>query len=396
MLGVLRKNAIKLIVLIRGEAFWHTPLIFIRSNRMKQYILLFIILLCLYSCQQAERGLMQINAAEDYENIAEVNLSEVVESLEYIQLETDTTCIIGRNPEFYVTKDYVVSIDGNRCLQFSRKDGKFVCEVLHRGQDDTGYKSSLRGGNVALIEETGELMLKGWKTNEVVIHSLSTGEKRTLKLHGESPSVAPLDAETFVSASLNVLGNEPYTMFLYNKGEAIDSIANTQLFDNPENVVLIITNDDFFYRHAGKTYYKNMTNDTLYHVDLQGKHPYAVFMLGNKAVTMEMRYKPDLFRNLQPLQINRITDGNDAIFYLIRQGKETFQMIYNKANGRGGRIEDKGLKNDIDGKVDLWPYRITKDNEYIFVVDPTTLNDNELTNLGIDAEDNPVIVIGKK
>lgn len=339
---------------------------------------------------------MQINTAEDYENIAEVNLSEVVESLEYIQLETDTTCLIGRNPEFYVTKDYVVSIDGNRCLLFSRKDGKFVREVLHEGQDDTGYKSTLRGGNVALIEETNELMLKGWKTNEVVIYSLNTEARKTLNLHGETPSIAPLGADAFVSASLNVLGNEPYTMYMYNKGEATDSIANIQLFENPENVVLIITNDDFFYRHAGRTYYKNMTNDTLYHVDLQGKHPHAVFLLGDKAVTLEMRYKPDLFRNMQPLQVNRITEDNDAIFYLIRQGKETFQIIYNKTNGKGGRIEGKGLKNDIDSKVDLWPYRITKDNEYIFVVDPTTLNDNELTNLGIDAEDNPVIVIGKK
>ena len=69
--------------------------------------------------------------------------------------------------------------------------------------------------------------------------------------------------------------------------------------------------------------------------------------------------------------------------------------MHNKANGKGFHIERKGLKNDIDGKVDLWPYRITKDNEYIFVIDPTTLEDDELAKLGIDAEDNPVIVIGQ-
>ena len=362
---------------------------------MKKLFVVGLVALSLWNCQNPERGVMQINVESDLQTTAMTNLSDVVKNLEYIRLQTDTTCLIGRNPEFYITKDYVISIDGNRCLLFSRKDGKFVREVLHKGQDDTGYKSTLRGGNVALIEETDELMLKGWKTNEVVIYSLNTEAKRTLNLHGESPSVAPLDAETFVSASLNVLGNEPYTMYLYNKGEAIDSIANTQLFENPENVVLIITNDDFFYRHAGKTYYKNMTNDTLYHVDLQGKHPHAVFQLGDKNVTLEMRYKPDLFRSMQPLQVNRITEGDDAIFYLIRQGKETFQMMYNKANDKGFRIGGKGLKNDIDGRVDLWPYRINKNQDYIFVIDPTTLEDNELANLGIDAEDNPVIVIGQ-
>ena len=75
----------------------------------------------------------------------------------------------------------MISIDGNRCLLFSRKDGKFVREVLHKGQDDTGYKSTLRRGNVALIEETDELMLKGWKTNEVVIYSLNTEAKMLIK-----------------------------------------------------------------------------------------------------------------------------------------------------------------------------------------------------------------------
>ena len=362
---------------------------------MKKIFVVGLIALSLWNCQNPERGVMQINVEKDLQTMTKANLSDVVKNLEYIRLQTDTTCLIGRNPEFYVTKDYVVSIDGNRCLLFSRKDGKFVREVLHEGQDDTGYKSTLRGGNVALIEETNELLLKGWKTNEVVIYSLNTEARKTLNLHGETPSVAPLGADAFVSASLNVLGNEPYTMYMYNKSEATDSIANTQLFENPENVVLIITNDDFFYRHAGKTYYKNMTNDTLYHIDLQGKHPHAVFLLGDKAVSLEMRYKPDLFRSMQPLQVNRITEENDAIFYLIRQGKETFQMMYNKANGKGFRIEGKGLKNDIDGKVDLWPYRITKDNEYIFVIDPTTLEDNELDKLSIDAEDNPVIVIGQ-
>ena len=362
---------------------------------MKKIFVVGLIALSLWNCQNPERGVMQINVEKDLQTMTKANLSDVVKNLEYIRLQTDTTCLIGRNPEFYVTKDYVVSIDGNCCLLFSRKDGKFVREVLHEGQDDTGYKSTLRGGNVALIEETNELMLKGWKTNEVVIYSLNTEARKTLNLHGETPSVAPLGADAFVSASLNVLGNEPYTMYMYNKGEATDSIANTQLFENPENVVLIITNDDFFYRHAGRTYYKNMTNDTLYHVDLQGKHPHAVFLLGGKAVTLEMRYKPDLFRSMQPLQVNRITEDNDAIFYLIRQGKETFQMMYNKDNGKGFRIEGKGLKNDIDGKVDLCPYRITKDNEYIFVIDPTTLEDDELAKLGIDAEDNPVIVIGQ-
>ena len=363
---------------------------------MRKQVLVCLVLLCLFGCQQAGRGVLQINAAEDFGKTVKVNLSGTVGSLEYIQLETDSACIIGRNPEFYVTRKYVISIDGNRCLLFSRKDGRFVREVLHKGQDDTGYRSTLRGGNVALIEETDELMLKGWKPNEIVIQSLDTEAKRTLFLHGETPTMAPLGADAAVSASLIVLGNEPYSMYLYNQGEVTDSIANGQLFENPENVVLIITNDDYFYRHAGKTYYKNMTNDTLYHIDFQGKHPHAVFMLDGKGVSLEMRYKPDLFRDLQPLQVNRITEDSDAIFYLIRQGKETYPMLYDKASGKGFRLEGNGLTNDIDGKVDLFPIRITKDNEYIFVVAPTTMEDDELANLGIDAEDNPLIVIGKK
>ena len=35
----------------------------------------------------------------------------------------------------------------------------------------------------------------------------------------------------------------------------------------------------------------------------------------------------------------------------------------------------------------------TSDNKYIFEVEPTTLEDYEFVKLGIDAEDNPMIVI---
>ncbi len=38
----------------------------------------------------------------------------------------------------------------------------------------------------------------------------------------------------------------------------------------------------------------------------------------------------------------------------------------------------------------------TSDNKYIFEVEPTSLGDDELANLGIGAEDNPVVVIGRK
>lgn len=362
----------------------------------KGCLLLASLLLCGCISHRADK-LAEIDVANDLYHKGTMPLSSVVNSLEYIKLQTDSSCLIGRSPEFYVTADYVVAIDNQRCLLFSRKNGRFVREVLHKGQDDTGYKSTLRQGNVALIEETGELMFQGWQPGLISIHSLESGQLRSLQLHGEVPSIAPLGKDAFVSAESNMMGNAPYSMYFYEEGQAVDSIANSQTFDNLEGNLLFLTNDDFFYRYAGGTYYKNATNDTIYQVDLRGKHPHAVFRLGDKVITLEMRHKVELYKNNDELcQIVKIMEDDQNIYYQTRHHRDTQRLVFKKTDGKGFCLEKNGLANDIDGKVDLWPHRISLDGEYLFVIDPTTISEDELTKLGTGEEDNPVIVIGRK
>ncbi len=364
---------------------------------MRKIFAICIFALSLLGCQQAEKGLMLINTINDYYKIESVKLTDAVKSLEYIHLQTDSTCLIGNDPEIYVTNDYVISLDSKHCFLFSRKDGKFIREVLHKGTDANGYLSTLRGGNIAFIEESNELMFQGITPNTIDIYSLKTDTKRIWHIHGLAPTMAPMGSDAFVSVNRNLFGNNPISMYLYNNDQAVDSLANTQMFESKENSLIVITNDDFFYRHAGKTYYKNMTNDTLYHVDLQGIHPHAVFLQGEKAMTVEVRQQAELFRNNQVLfQIFNIAEDKDAIYYQLKHQKKVSHLIYKKSDGTGYRVEGEGFENDIDGIADMWPHRIMQNKEYVFVIDPSTLKKDALTKLNAKADDNPVIVIGHK
>ena len=352
------------------------------------------------SCyEKSDYDIIEINPLENLNKSENISIKEILGQLdlEYTVLETDTSCLIGRNPEFYVTSDYIISMDKNRCLLFSRKSGSMIREILHKDQDDTAYRNTLRGGNVALIEETEDILFEGLKPNELLIYSLKNGTKQTLQLHGHTYTVAPIGPISFVSATRNVLGNDSHTMFLYDNEQVVDSIPNTQMFDNSENALVIFNNDDYFYRYAGVTYYKNVTNDTIFQVNMQGKHPHAVFHTEGKGVSLDMRKHVELFRqNDEILQIYSIVENKDFIFYQTRQGKQFYKLIHNKSNRTSHLIAGTGLKNDIDGVADLWPYRITKNNEYVFIMDPASLDENTLLKLGVDSERNPIIVIGKK
>lgn len=72
-----------------------------------------------------------------------LHLSEIADSVSYVAIQTDSTCLVGAHDRFQLTRDNII-IFGEKCLLFNR-DGVFVRTIGKKGKGPGEYASSFGG-----------------------------------------------------------------------------------------------------------------------------------------------------------------------------------------------------------------------------------------------------------
>lgn len=105
---------------------------------------IFALLLLLPSCNRTQQTseINQIDIAEGIEKLAELKVSDLGKTIQYIPLETTDSCLIGDFPEVKLLDDKIMIHNGKQCLLFDKQTGKFICSVGHRGDDPEAYNST--------------------------------------------------------------------------------------------------------------------------------------------------------------------------------------------------------------------------------------------------------------
>ena len=93
--------------------------------------------------------------------------------------------------------------------------------------------------------------------------------------------------------------------------------------------------------------------------------------------------------------INNLMEDADYIYYTVMHKEEAYNLVHRKASGKGGVLKE-GFLNDIDGGINLFPDHITDSGEYVFVINPAFLSEEDLAKCQVNEDDNLVIVIGRK
>ena len=112
---------------------------------MKTTILFACIILTLSSCINQEKDVSKIKTIDiesSMQNLMKLKVSDFGKTIRYIPLETTDDCLIGNNPIVKVLKNHIVVEVNQRCLLFNKKDGSFISEIGHTGQDPEAYTSS--------------------------------------------------------------------------------------------------------------------------------------------------------------------------------------------------------------------------------------------------------------
>lgn len=320
-------------------------------------------------------------------------LSDVIKTLEYVPLETDSNSLVADNFKVALFDKDIAVISKRKILLFDRKSGKFNKEILHWGRDPQAYASTMIGGGIVANEKAGYLFIKEWNKN-VSAYYIYTGERKQIPV-GSIKSIAYTDDYSFVTTAFNFNGKQKNKMRFYENKQLTDSVPNSWLFELKSDAMAVIDNDEIFYRANNRTYFKDATNDTVFMVT-DTITPAFVFQSSNLP-QIELREHPEtMAQKMKDMYcISNIMEDTNYIYYTIRYKEQMYYLIYNKASGEGGTLKE-GFINNIDNGVNLYPDHITDLGEYVFVLNPASMSEEDLVKCNLKEDDNPMIIIGKK
>ena len=353
-----------------------------------------LVALSIASCtEQEEMICVDVNQAMNTSLFR--NLSGVVKTLEYVPLETDSNSLVPGKFKIALFEKDIVMISNRRILLFDRVTGKFKNEVLHWGREPGGYANAMVGKGMTFNEKEGYLFLKEWG-NYISTYHVYTGDRKQFSTMGSIKSVAYTDDDSFVTTAFNYDGKHKVKMWMYDDYECVDSIPNHWTFDLKNDGMTIIDNDEIFYRSDNRTYFKDATNDTVF-VVTDTLMPAFVFTPSSCLPQIELREHPELLyqKMIEKYFVNNIVEDDACIYYTVAHEGKTYYLVYDKASGEGGVLKE-GFINDIDNGVNLFPEHITERGEYVFVLNPASMSEEELAKCKLKEDDNPMIVIGKK
>lgn len=354
-----------------------------------------ISILCVFllSCSN-ENKKISIDIDKEFSKEARLKLSDIISSIEYIALETDTNCLVEQNFGVLLFSKEIVVINKRKCLLFDRATGKFIKEILHRGNDPEGYNSTMLGKGLLGNENDEYLFLREWNGN-ISTYSYQTGERLQIP-YEDYGAIAYLDKNKFVTTALNLDGKQRVKMWIYDNYNCVDSISNNQTFELKSNAIAFFYNEEIFYRSGGNTFYKYHVNDTVYQIKENRLIPEYEFISSNSP-NLEMREHPERMGELMKecFVVEQIVEDDTYIMYSIAHEGEKYHLIHNKKSEEGGIVKG-GIINDIDNGINPWIDHITDKGEYVFVINPSSLDDDDLKKYNIKEDDNPLIAIGYK
>jgi hypothetical protein len=381
-------------------------------------IAFFLSQLILFSCeseQSAENVIKMSNA-----QIQALYMSDYFESIEYIPLETKDDCLIGIDPVFYFTADFIIAISPRRersCHLFDRHTGKFIRKIGNVGNGPRDYLEILSG---SIVNEQKKTISFG-RGDRLIEYSLTDGVAIPVSTRAPlsfSNKLAYISNDIWAVGLTNPMGNNPNEIIFFNREEIIDSIPNQHPFTLKSNMIDTNTNEILFYSYDNSVYYKNFFNDTIFKiVDRKMKPEWVFDMLTLTPRLFQLREDPrEMYNEIEKFQLlTKILETDENLFFDISYQKQKQFYLFDKKDYQLTELEHGKFINDMDGGLAFWPTYTNRNQEIASVYQAFVLKDEMKNNntteesvknvlefrklrtlaSQIDEEDNPIVVIAK-
>lgn len=402
------------------------------------YLLTTWIFLLLISCStnQEQKQDSTINISSSVGKYEVLNLSDYVESIEYIPLEVNDSILITKIEQIaYENETFVI------------KDGYYSCKVFDRHGKYTQSLGSIGQGPdefivirmVDVIPQTKNVFLNA-SPDKLFLYNLVNGELlerikslRSLDVPFTSINTKYLSPNIFIADICNYLDTEnAYATFRYdgNKTEIINIYKNPFLltkelegFSSHERAIM------YRYQNQVRTY--KTINDTVYSFNQDASREIAfIFDFGKYRTPTEWLFEARPRKTGDYIHVHNILESDKYLFLeflFLESAPEPFEYIkefsdrsivainknvygiYSKESGELKLMKQPikkqlGFHNDIDDGFAIWPSYISSTNQLIsFCTAEEFLNHfNKISNPSeqirkvlskIDEDSNPVVMI---
>lgn len=362
-----------------------------------------------------------------FEASEEINLSEFVDSIIYIKLQTDSICVLGRLHDIIIREKYIYASDISQQILFVfDKNGKYITKLDKRGKGPDEY---LRMSGVFIDD------------NEEFIELINSSGKNSI-LKYSNITFKLIEKRPIINISSNSCirhANSYYFATQQNENIINDKPTNANLIIIKENRVVklfdknIITNHSSFSPYL-ESFIKNDKNElfvsivydnTFYRIEDLSVHPairidFGKFgidnSIGNKPLTEQLKYVKKI-NGLASFPVLNLNNSEIMSFsYGFKQDikermfKDSDYRQYIKLKKNNKTFHTKVIKNDLSGfpaevhlnttyhniSHDIWykdylvdiilPYKLFSNGEKRMMT-------NEIGEINI--EDNPIIILMK-
>ena len=367
--------------------------------------------------------IIRINPKSQYKG--ELLLSDIIDSIMYIPLETNENCMLGTIRGYFICSENYILFDNtdNKKYLFSRS-GKYIAQIGNVGPGPEEYL--YYGSDIAHIDE---------KNSQVIIVTSHPRRLMYYDFNGNFLESIPIPFDNLIGSieyyNSNIynfyimkeanMGKAPYTYTILDTAFNIltQKIKPIQFSRKSETFAFPATPSFSQYMYNNRVHImENMLNDTLYEINNYFSFmPKYIINLGKYSVTTDIR-SYDALSFLKEINnrvmLRSIFETDDYLFIIYEYQGKRIPVYFNKKNNKIYQMKNSlsGIPNDYDGGLDFWPlYQNNK--ELITFYDAYQLVEHKKSNKyslkgtkesltrfnhlvrNLEPDDNPVMVIVK-
>ena len=342
-----------------------------------KYLLSISLCQFLLSCSgntKQERFLVTVNMESCFKQEQMMNISEIADTVEYLELKTPDNLIISRIWDVVQADDcwLVRSISG--ISKFTR-DGQWIQQIGKNGQGPGEY-ISIHGFDYDSVRK--EVIIADQK--QLLFYDLDGNYLYNIKNEDDYFYNIAVTDTVYWTTSLGI-HIEKYQAYAFNRD--YDTLS---VYPNPNYGIQSKNTDGIyfshsrwdreFYRYNGDLYLKSQTsNDTIFRLEQTKKEPYIVLDLGKHKLPMEYEYWYSAEDNDryggEYWGVASVAEDDRYLFALAkRRGPHDYEdddkryLVYDKISDIGFTAKSDReimLKDDILGGSAIWPRFITQD-----------------------------------
>ena len=412
-----------------------------RKNNIISNVLLILLFFLTVSCDNKKEALLHnvITLESTVGKYNLLNLSDYIEDIKYIPLETNDSVLIGKGVNIIYENEKIFTRSVAGCYLFDNK-GVFCCEIGNRGQGPDDY---LLIANTFIFEKDIYLLdLLGNKLLVYDVNGFLVENNNLRKLYDiiEKNSeyyffhhIFPLKKDTFVMNLISPLGYYPKAiLFETNQpnSKMIKEYPNYIKIDKEKYPGFSFCEIGSMYRFKEDVRVYKAINDTIFTIgqSLEMKEAF-IFELGKFKLPLSIIESLDMdaFKNyIIPIEVFESFDHLFIKFDFGNNSPEPYEItniagrritqtyvygVFDKNTGKLSLMEQPikgilGFKNDVDNGSIIWPHYISSNNELVTYILPEEFMDYyeqienpapQMTEIAkkINFDDNPIVIIAK-